>query len=413
MNKKRTTLYKLILRYMLAIDLIMALVIVIVNVCFTKILTSTNPTGFSQRFSICSILFVVLFAIFQIFLGIYLCGSIRKGFQSASDIANEIAIGNLDVEIPKLKYEFVQLMEDYEKLVAASKKQVEIAHAVASGNLTIEVEPRSEVDGLGIELKEMVIKNRETLGQINEASIRVGRSAIEVAKASENLAYGSSEQASAVEMIEKSVQDVNERTQENAQKSTLAANLAIQTLDNVQKGNEQMQAMTNAMNEINASSESISKIIKVIDDIAFQTNILALNAAVEAARAGAAGKGFAVVADEVRNLAGKSGAAASETASLIEDSIEKVNAGSKIVIETAKAFDEITATIKQSDEIIKEIAKASLQQVEEIKQIDFAIEQVNRVVQTNSATSQESAAASSELSKQAKYVEELIERYHI
>ena len=174
-----------------------------------------------------------------------------------------------------------------------------------------------------------------------------------------------------------------------------------------------MQDMVVAMQEINKASEGISKIIKVIDDIDFQTHILACNAAVEAAIAGEAGKGFAVVAEEVRNLAAKSSSAAAETAEMIEDSIQKVEAGSRIANETAKALGEITAVVKQSEAIITEIAEASNYQATAITQIDQAIEQVSQVVQTNSATSEECAAASMELSNQATKVRDLLSIYKL
>ena len=192
-----------------------------------------------------------------------------------------------------------------------------------------------------------------------------------------------------------------------------ASELVAQAIEEVKRGNAQMQDMMTAMQEINESSESISKIIKVIDDIAFQTNILALNAAVEAARAGDAGKGFAVVAEEVRNLAAKSASAASETAELIEDSIHKVEAGSSIADETAKALEMITAAVKESETIIRNIAEASNYQATAIAQIDQAIEQVSQVVQTNSATSEECAAASVELSNQANRMRELLSVYKL
>ena len=174
-----------------------------------------------------------------------------------------------------------------------------------------------------------------------------------------------------------------------------------------------MEGMMNAMDDINKSSESISRIIKVIDDIAFQTNILALNAAVEAARAGDAGKGFAVVAEEVRNLAAKSAQAAAETAELIESSIIKVEAGSKIADDTAKALELITDGVTQSEKIVNNIAEASNYQATAVAQINQAINQVSQVVQNNSATSEECAAASEELSDQAIHMRDMISIYNL
>ena len=227
------------------------------------------------------------------------------------------------------------------------------------------------------------------------------------------MAQGSTEQASAIQEITASISEIAEKTKMNAEQANETNRLMAEVISNVEKGNSQMRDMMTAMKDINQSSESISKIIKVIDDIAFQTNILALNAAVEAARAGEAGKGFAVVAEEVRSLAAKSAAAAAETAELIEDSISKVGVGSRIADETASALEVISSTAQTCDSQIGGIADSSNYQATAVAQIEQAIAQVSQVVQTNSATSEQCAAASEELSNQATRMRDLLSIYNL
>ena len=309
--------------------------------------------------------------------------------------------------------EFGRLKKDYQKLIDAQKEELKLAEAVANGDLTVTIVPRSDKDMLGYALQKMVEKNLHALSNINESSYQVMTSSSQVASASEALAQGSTEQASAIEQITSSITDIAEKTKVNATHATEASDLMHSAIDYVSRGNEQMEGMMNAMDDINKSSESISRIIKVIDDIAFQTNILALNAAVEAARAGDAGKGFAVVAEEVRNLAAKSAQAAAETAELIESSIIKVEAGSKIADDTAKALELITDGVTQSEKIVNNIAEASNYQATAVAQINQAINQVSQVVQNNSATSEECAAASEELSDQAIHMRDMISIYNL
>lgn len=340
--------------------------------------------------------------------------SINRSVKQLSDAAKDIAMGRVDIEMVKYNNdEFGELVDEYTEVINNIKYQAKIAGAVANCDLTVQVNPKSDEDVLGIALRDIVIKNSSVLQDISSAGNQVTTSSSEVASASESLAQGSTQQASAIAQITASIDDVSQKTKQNAEEARNASNLVDMAISDVKKGNQHMHDMVEAMAEINASSESISKIIKVIDDIAFQTNILALNAAVEAARAGEAGKGFAVVAEEVRNLAAKSAAAAKETAELIEDSINKVETGSNIANETAKALETITKAVEESDTIINGIAEASDYQATAIEQIDQAIEQVSQVVQTNSATSQQCAAASAELSSQANRMKELLSVYNL
>ena len=360
-----------------------------------------------------AILFVIVVTVIA-GIAFVMSRTIRLTTKDLRNAANALAEGNVDVELVK-RYndEFGEVIDDFQKVVDNTRYQAQIAQEVADGNMIVDVEPRCEKDLMGLALQQMVAKNRSTLTNIKEAVYQVTTSSSQVASASEALAQGSTEQASAIEEITASIDDVAEKTKQNASQANAAADMMSKTIGEVQKGNEEMQRMVMAMLEINDASENISKIIKVIDDIAFQTNILALNAAVEAARAGDAGKGFAVVAEEVRNLAAKSSAAAAETAEMIQDSMKKVEIGTTIANTTAVTLDEITEVVKKSEGIVTQIAEASNYQATAIAQIDRAIEQVSQVVQNNSATSEQCAAASVELSGQASRMRDLISVYKL
>ncbi len=377
----------------------------------------TDPDRLATYVRNCTIftwLLAVLSVVITAAVAVALIKTIERSVVQLSDAAKEIALGKVDIHMEKYNNdEFGDLVDDYTRVIENIKSQAKIAEEVSNGNLTVTVNPKSDADVLGHSLKKLVEDNLNALTNISEAGSQVTISSSQVASASQALAQGSTEQASAIEEITASIDEIAEKTKQNAEQANSAASLVVRAIDDVKKGNAQMRSMVEAMEGINAASENISKIIKTIQDIAFQTNILALNAAVEAARAGEAGKGFAVVAEEVRSLAAKSQEAAEETSELIEDSIGKVNAGSKIAGETAKAMDEITKVVQESEHIINGIAESSNYQATAVAQIEQAISQVSQVVQTNSATSEECAAASEELSNQASRMREMLSIYNL
>jgi methyl-accepting chemotaxis protein len=285
--------------------------------------------------------------------------------------------------------------------------------AVADQNLGVEIKALSDKDTIGNALKKMVESLNEVFGEINNATTQVSSGAKQIADGAQGLAQGSTQQAAAVEQLSSSISEIAQKTKENASEATRAADLSETVRRNAEKGSNQMGDMIQAVKEISEASNSIQKVIKVIDDIAFQTNILALNAAVEAARAGQHGKGFAVVAEEVRNLAAKSAAAASDTGTLIANSMEKASLGARIAEETAASLNEIVEGINESSAIVGEIAASSEQQSLAISQINNGIDQVAQVVQQNSATSEESAATAEELSGQSSVLEELVSQFKL
>lgn len=289
-------------------------------------------------------------------------------------------------------------------------EMVSTAKEIANGNLNvnIEVKTKDEIGMLAQAFSQMASHLNDVIINIRSASDQVATGAKQMSESSLLLSQGATEQASSVEQLTASLEEISEKININAELSEQSNELTQVSKDNALEGNQHMKEMLVAMDEINSSSTNISKIIKVIDEIAFQTNILALNAAVEAARAGQHGKGFAVVAEEVRNLAARSANAAKETTEMIESSITKVDGGMKIATDTAKALSQIVENITKVADISSQISIASAEQAAGIQQINQGLAQVSTVIQTNSSTSEESAAASEELSSQANMMREQI-----
>lgn len=317
------------------------------------------------------------------------------------------------------KDEFGQLADSLRitmtNLSAYIKEISGILLRLSKGDFTIPKDEITEFLGDFSEIKSSfvtILKSfNSTLIDISNSSEQVDTGSDQVSAAAQNLSSGSAEQSASIEQLTMTVENISVQIRENADNTVSANELAQQVYKEVQESNKQMNEMDHAMNEIRISSQEIGKIIKTIEDIAFQTNILALNAAVEAARAGEAGKGFAVVADEVRNLASKSAEASKSTAQLIENAVNAVENGARIADSTAEALKAVGATTQEVVETVNRIARASEKQAEAVEDVTQRVEQISSVVQSNSATAEESAAASEELASQATVLRELVARF--
>lgn len=298
---------------------------------------------------------------------------------------------------------------------SAIVSMVRVAEQVAEGNLDVQIQVRGkdELGMLAVAVSKMTDNLNDVMSNINAAAEQVSDGSNQLADSSMALSQGATEQASSIEQLSASIEEIASQTRINAENAKEANGITETARVSAIEGNDRMMEMMKAMEDINDSSSNISKIIKVIDDIAFQTNILALNAAVEAARAGQHGKGFAVVAEEVRNLAARSANAAKETTVMIEGSVKKAEGGTKIASETAESLTKIVKGIENVADLIGNIAVASDEQAAGIAQINQGILQVSTVIQTNSATSQESAAASEELASQAVLLEDQVSKFKL
>ena len=363
---------------------------------------------------------VIIFILVQVINFVRISNAL-KPLKKISEVGKEVAGGNFDVEIHyPHKDEIGELSGSISEVIGRSKKIVfdlrDRLDAMAGGNFTENLESEEYVGDyapLLESLKHIQEDMNRTLQEVHASSVQVLSSAEQVNTGAQSLSQGATEQASSIEELSANMQDISQSIQASTKTAGDAYKLQGEAGVAVLQSNEKMEEMRKAMDDITAKSNEISKIIKTIDDIAFQTNILSLNAAIEAARAGAAGKGFAVVADEVGNLAQKSAKAAQNTGLLIEETIEAVEKGAKITEETAESLNSVSKSTEEVNTLIEKISSASSKDLEGITSLNQGLQQISSVVQANSATAEQSAAASEELTGQANKMNELVERFQL
>ena len=366
------------------------------------------------------VIMCVISAAFGVFLAITMSNGIVNPVNEMMQASQDVASGNLDANINyrsgdalgKLADNLRALTETFRTIINDVDYQLS---SMGNGNFAVQSQSPNAYVGqysrLQSSISQLSVAMSDTLQQIDVSADQVNSGGEQVSSSAQALAQGATEQASSVEELAATISEISNQVDATAGHARNARDENQQSAEQIEICSAHMAELMTAMRDIEGKSQEISKVIKTIEDIAFQTNILALNAAVEAARAGSAGKGFAVVADEVRNLATKSQEASASTATLIEDTVKAVKEGTRLSAETDEALKEVVIRAQKVTGAVNLISEATEEQSRDVAQVTTGIDQISSVVQTNSATAEESAAASEELSGQANLLKELIGRF--
>jgi len=368
-----------------------------------------------------NLVMMVLAILLSIIVALKLANSLGRPMKACADRMRLLVEGDLESPVPEVvsKDETGMLTQSTAELVEGLSTIIHdigyLLGEMANQNLDIQSSHRDAYVGdfqsILHSMRNLKVELSEILRQINTSAEQVSSASNQVSSSAQNLSQGAVEQASSVEELAARISEISNQVKDTADSAGKVREQTHHAGEGVSVCNQQMQELMNAMEKIHSSSDEIGKIIKTIEDIAFQTNILALNAAVEAARAGVAGKGFAVVADEVRNLASKSAEASKNTSLLITHSTEAVQTGTEIARHTADALSDVVENIQSMVGSIDQISAVSSEQSEAVLQVNEGINQISSVVQSNSATAEESAAASQELSAEAANLKQLVDQF--